>query len=626
MKRFAALLLVIMLLAACTGQVPIDEPNDEPDPEPTHEAPPQVEYYPDMANSIHRHEKIDQLFDQYFYNFTVVNPEYITWVRYPVDIVPRQDDLLTPLSYGYSQWHYEMAENTLERLADFDPAKLSESQQLTMEILQWRLEGMVSRKDFMYHSYLYSPLHGPHIDLPMFMQRAHTVRSLEDAENYVARLGEFETVMAQFFWAVETQFQNSIVPPDFIIKATIEKVNEFIADAPEENPIYTTFAGQLELLDDIDEATAADLLQQVAELLANSIYPDFEFMAHYLGEMQGQGIKLGLWELPDGKEYYELLVRAFTSTSLSPEEVHDMAREEAAELKKEILELMKELELDAPISNALGQIYQQHGIVGNDKLMEKYQQVMEELYALLPELFNILPKAEVIVLPKPRYLDHFPAHYISPAMDGSRPGVFKADTSRASTIWDIQMVTAHETVPGHHLERALKQELDHAHIVRNTFNFLAYSEGWATYAEGLIYEFGPYKDDEMGHFNYLVQRLWRAAIAVVDTGIHYMGWSEAQAQSYMQGLFGVQISLQRYASWPGQALGYFVGEHTMHRLRQEAMDALGDDFDIREFHDVILGEGALPLEMLEEKVREYIQQKLSDETSWHEHQLLPVAG
>ncbi len=533
--------------------------------------------------------------------------------------------MLTPMSYGYSLWQYELAENTLERLADFDAEDLTESQQLTMEVLQWRLEGTVSRKDFMYHGYLYSPLHGPHIDLPMFMQRAHAVRSLEDAENYIARLEQFEDVMAQFFWSVETQFQRGIVPPDFIIKATIEKVNEFISDDPKENPIYTTFAGQLELVDEIDEATADELLQQVADLLAKSIYPDFDFMAHYLGEMQGQGIKLGLWELPDGKEYYELLTRAYTSTSLTPEEIHELARAEARELKEEILEMMDDLGLNAPIANALGQISQQHGMSGHDRLMEEYQKVMEELYAMLPDLFNILPEAEVIVLPKPSYLDHFPAHYISPAMDGSRPGVFKADTSRASTVWDIQMVTAHETVPGHHLERALKQELDHAHIIRNVFNFLAYSEGWATYAEGLIYEYGPYQDDELGHFNYLVQRLWRASIAVVDTGIHYMEWSEAQAQSYMQGLFGVQISLQRYASWPGQALAYFVGEHTIHQLRQEAKDALGDDFDIKEFHDVILGEGALPLEMLEEKVHDYIQKKLSERTSWRQHPLAAVS-
>lgn len=611
-KRLTLLLIVPLLVTACAGDAPPD-PVHLPEPEGI--IPPQVEYCPELDNSLAVHSDIDQLFDEFFAKYVTVHPEHITWTRYPEDIVPRQDDKLNPYTYGHSLWLYELSANTLARLAEFDSTPLTPNQQLTKDILQWRLEDMLSRRPFMYHSYLFGPLHGPHIDLPMFMQRGHTIRSLSDAENYITRLAEFETVFAQYMWAVETQRRKGIVPPDFIIDATVGAINDFIDELPANNPLHTAFIAQVEKLEGLDEPKIEQLSAQVCQLLESVVYPVFADLAAYLEQLKGEGVNLGVWELPDGREYYSLLVQGVTTTQYTPEQIHNMAKKEADSIRAEIRQLMGELGLGrVHIAHALNQIYQQYGISESSQLLATYKQVMDELYQCLPNLFHTLPAAEVVVLPKPRYLDHFPPHYISPAMDGSRPGVFKADINTPHTIWDIQMTTAHETVPGHHLERALRQELDHAHILRNTFSFLAYSEGWATYAEGLIYEYGPYQDDQLGRFVYLVQRLWRAAVAVVDTGIHYQRWDMDRAQQYMQQMFGTPVGLTRYVSWPGQALAYFVGEMVMLDLRRQVEEALGDAFDIREFHDVILGEGAMPLEMLQQRVEEYIQSRLLDKT------------
>lgn len=611
----AVLLAIVLTLATACTSAPAGQ---EPDPVSGAPDPAAVDYYPDLDNSMSAdYTDIDDLFDEYFRQYVSSNPEHITWNRYPEQIIPRQDHRLAPLAYGYSLWQYQLMENTLSRLAEFDDSPLTASQELTRDILRWQLEDVLTRREYMYHPYLFGPMHGPHIDLPMFMQRGHTIHSLTDAENYIARLEQFDTVFAQFMSSAKIQRQESIVPPDFIIDATIETVEEFISVPPEENPLHTTFLFQLEAMEDLDAAARMELSQQVVERVAAVVYPLFADFADYLEQLKGEGISLGIWELPDGREYYRRLTRSVTTTSLSPADIHRMARNTAGSLRAEIAEQMTELGLNqGSVAYALNQIYRNYDLTDPDQLLAEYEKTMEEFYRLLPKLFNILPVAEVVVLPKPPHLEHFPAHYIVPAMDGSRPGVFKADTSSPHSIWDVQITTAHETVPGHHLERALKQELDHAHIVRNTFSFLAYSEGWATYCESLIYEFGPHSSDSMGQFNCLVQQMWRAVIAVIDTGIHYMGWDMSEAENYLLQMIGVNVGINRYVSLPGQSLAYFVGETTMHALRNQAEEALGDAFDIREYHDVILGEGAMPLELLEQRVEEYIQSRLQNQSGF----------
>jgi uncharacterized protein (DUF885 family) len=509
-------------------------------------------------------------------------------------------------------------------LLQYDDEDLDADQRLSKEIVLYLTNMVADAEPFRYHTYPANQMVGIQSGFPRFMDSSHQVNSLEDAENYLSRMSELPRKYEQYLLSLKIREGKEIIPPRFVIDRVLDQMREFVASPAEENILYTSLAEKLGEAEDIDEAEAADILDQVETSINENIYPAYDSFINYFSELEAKGgDDHGYWHLPDGPAAYKLALRFFTTTDYTADEIHQVGLSEVARIQAEMLEIFASEGIDVSQGymeamdaySSLPEFYYDDNDEGRAQILEDYQVMLDEFDANLDTAFNIRPKAGMEVVRVPEFMEKTApgAYYEQPAIDGSRPGRFYANLYdiKATPKFGMRTLAVHEGIPGHHFQIAIAMELEGMPLIRRFAPFVAYTEGWALYAERVAWEQGllPTPADNIGR---LTAELFRAVRLVVDTGIHDQRWTREEAIVYMLANTGMAESdvvseIERYIVLPGQATAYKVGMMKILELRQKSMDALGDKFDLRDFHDVVLKNGAVPLDILERLVDEYIE-------------------
>jgi uncharacterized protein (DUF885 family) len=502
-----------------------------------------------------------------------------------------------------------LAQRGLDELAKFDRAALRPDQQTSAAILESHLRDAVAAESFAQHRFIFNSFIGLHLSLVTFLATMHPVRNARDAENYIVRLGLvsglFDDAIAEAGSAQEAGF----VPPDFILQRSIGQLDELIGAPPEQNPLVATFKHRLASVNALTEDRRRSLVDEASEIVRSSIVPALTRVRELLrGQLQHANSDAGAWRLPRGAEYYAHALATITGTALTPQEIHAIGLREVARIEAEMDAILKEFDLhDGSIRERIETLNARSPYADNDEVRQRIvrdlQSIVDDAELRSRSLFDLLPKAPVVVQREPSYSEKSAAaHYTTPAPDGTRPGIYwvpLADLGPAVQWLGIgtKSTVYHEAIPGHHYQLALQQELPDLPRFRKfgAFGFdITYVEGWALYAEHIAAEAGWYEGDSASRLGYLQMQLFRARRLVVDTGLHAMRWTRAQAIDY--GFTAAEVD--RYVCWPGQACAYMIGFLRILELREAAKSRLGDAFSIKDFHNVVLRGGEMPLKVL----------------------------
>ncbi len=560
---------------------------------------------------------IDAFFELVMADMLIRNPEYATssGLQNLVDVPV--DTQLTDESPEYQAETAELLAQHLATLQSYDQPTLTADQQLSTAVLEWYLEDMLRQEAFAHYDYRMNPMIGFPWEFTNLMLSAHPLTNRADAEAYISRLNQFDVKVEQLIAEMEAAEADGVLPPQWMFGWAIGSLQGNIQNSAQRSEFYTRFVDEVSTLDDIPVAEKADLYAQVETAVSEKINPGYEKLVDTLkDQMSRANDEDGVWQHPNGDVYYQMALQHHTTTDLTADEIHEIGLAEVARIQAELQLIFDELGYpsDQSLTDSMRQVAFESGLRATGTEAEKqaalaeYEALVQEVETAVAPYFDILPQADLEI----DYVEQGAAHYIAPAHDGSRPGVFYANLGGNQLPgYTMPTLAYHEAVPGHHFQIALQGELEGLPTFRNDFTFTAYVEGWALYAEQLAAEIGMYEDDPYGDIGRLQMELFRAARLVVDTGIHSKQWSQDTAVDYMlentglpQGMINYEVN--RYIGWPGQATAYKIGQLKILELRDLAQAELGDDFDLREFHNVILQNGSLPLSILEQVVLDYI--------------------
>jgi uncharacterized protein (DUF885 family) len=510
-----------------------------------------------------------------------------------------------------------------DEFASYDRASLSYQEQLTYDMGNWFMGKMKDGADkWRYHNYPVNQLFGVQNGFPTFMESAHQVNSVGDAEDYNARLGKISLKFAQVIDGLKLREEKGIIPPSFVLEKVIAEIEGFVNTPVEQNILYSSFEKKLTEAKNIDEADRTRLLADAKQQIDGTVYPAYRNLLAFLVEQKPKATAdAGVWKLPEGDQFYAFVLEMFTTSTLTPDQVHQLGLDEVARIHGEMREILAAQGYDAsqPVGALMRKLGEEERFLyadtpeAREQILKDYQTIIDEVSAGLDPWFAVKPKMGVKVERIPEFKEKTSpgAYYNQPAMDGSRPGIFYANLYdiKATPKFDMRTLAYHEAVPGHHFQVTIAQENTELPLFRRMAPFTAYVEGWALYAERVAWEAGFQKDpfDNLGR---LQAELFRAVRLVVDTGMHAKRWTREQAIDYMIANTGMADSdvtseIERYIVMPGQACSYKVGMIEILKLREEARAKLGDKFDIREFHTVVLKNGAMPLFLLRQVVEQW---------------------
>ncbi len=521
---------------------------------------------------------------------------------------------------------FELAERQLAELrASFDLSKLDDATRLSYRVFESSEERRIARHRWRNHGYVIDK-DGPHVSVPAFLISSHRIESESDALAYVQRLEGLQTYIEQSIERAEQAARGGVLPPKFVFAYVIEDAGNVITGrpfnaGPADSPLFADFKTKIGGLT-LDEVRREALMARAELALLSAVKPAYDSVIGWAKAAEGRATTDdGIWKLPDGAAYYDFLLVNFTTTKLTAAEIHEIGLREVARLHGEMRRVMREVgfEGDLPaffeFMRTDSRFYYPDTQEGRTAWLADATRAIEAIRARLPELFVTLPKAEVVV----RAVEPFreksagKAFYQRPSQDGSRPGVFYANLYRMSEMpkYEQEALAYHEVIPGHHMQNAVATEQETLPQFRRGGGYTAYSEGWGLYSERLAKELGFYSDP-YSEFGRLALELHRAVRLVVDTGLHARRWSREQTIRYHveyspTGEDAAIRVTERYILNPGQATAYMIGMLKIVELRQRAAAALGKDFDIREFHDLVLRTGAVPLTVLESEVLRWIE-------------------
>jgi len=520
---------------------------------------------------------------------------------------------LTDVSSAYAAETLSLYALVLEALRRYDRQALSAADRISYDAYEWFLEDELRRQDFAHHDYLATFMGATsiHEQTLGFFTRLHPIADRQDARNYVARLRQVGVKFEQLLDRLRASEAEGIVPPRLVIERALEGIRGLSASHPD-NPYFATFETKLEGADGVGTLERLLLLRAARSALTTVVAPAYRDLEAYLQHQLSVAPEtIGVGRLTRGDDYYAYLLRHHTTVDITADEVLALGLAELERIHAEIREICDGL--GYPGGESLTQLFDRiardGGLVPADRIFSTYESLIAEAERSLGSVFARLPRARVVVSWSP-----VAGSYQSPAVDGSRPGIFYAGPAKGpQELYAMPTLAYHEAVPGHHVQIALAQEA-RLPFFRCFVSHLGFVEGWALYAERLAWELGWYDDDPYGNLGRLQAEAYRAARLVVDTGIHARGWTFDQAVRFFEENTGfgpgdstdAQYQIARYVAWPGQATAYAVGVLRILELRQKAKDELGDRFDLKEFHSVLLDNGSLPLEILERLVDEYI--------------------
>jgi uncharacterized protein (DUF885 family) len=570
---------------------------------------------------------VDHYYNRVFLSFAIDSPELMS----SVGMFPRwmgHNDELGEISVQATLDGFDDLSGYLEMSRSYDSTELTETQQLSQRIFEYFIEAQVEGQAFAFHDYPVNQMFGTQSNLPTFMIETHQITDEGTAEDYIARLNLFQWKFDGLLEALRYREERGIIPPTFVIDRVLTEMRAFVDQPSEEHPLYTSFLERLaEMEEPLADELAAEMGAQVIAAIDSDVYPAYANLIEYFEALRpSSDDRDGVWKLPDGEAFYANQLKQWTTTDMSADEIHQIGLDEVARIRGEMLDILHAEgyegdDLGAMI-RALGEeerfVYpDEEGI--EEQILADYQAIVDEVAVGLDDWFDqeTRPAAVVEVRRIPEFKEETSpgAYYTSPARDGSRPGIFYANLRSPSEIQRFSMRTLayHEAIPGHHFQVTINQELEGLPIFRTFSLFGAYTEGWALYAERVAWEAG-FETDSFDNLGRLQAEIFRGVRLVVDTGIHSQRWTRQEAIDYMMantGMPEVEVisEIERYIVLPGQATSYKVGMMKFLELRAIAKTALGDAFDIREFHNVVLRRGAVPLSILEDMVMEWIDSK-----------------
>jgi uncharacterized protein (DUF885 family) len=504
----------------------------------------------------------------------------------------------------------------LERLGKLDRARLATADRINYDMLVRALQNDLKEHEFGVHRIPINADSGFHTgfaDLP----RRVPLNSVKGYENYTARLRAFPTMAQQHIANMREGLRTGFTQPRVVLEGYDGTIRAHVVDDPEQSVFFGPFRS---FPASVPEAERARLRQAGREAAAQAVSGYRAFLDFMTKEYTpGARTTLGASEMPRGRDYYAHLVKSFTTLDLTPEEVHAVGLKEVARIRAEMDEVIRQVGFTGDFAAFLKFLRTDPRFQPKtgDELLKEASFIAKRMDGKLPTLFKTLPRLPYTVEPVPDAIapKYTAGRYVNAPVGSTRPGIYWVNTYalESRTLYTLEALTLHEAVPGHHLQIALQQELTGLPAFRRFAGISAFSEGWGLYAERLGLEAGFYQDPYR-NFGRLTYEMWRACRLVVDTGLHAKGWTRDQAMDFMAqntalSLHEIRTETDRYISWPGQALAYKMGELKIRALRQEAEQALGPRFDVREFHDVVLANGAIPLPVLEEQVRAYVASK-----------------
>jgi uncharacterized protein (DUF885 family) len=557
--------------------------------------------------------------DDFFRDFTAEwvrsNPNLATSSRYftgeEQDRLERQ---LTPETDAYRRGRIALARKGLAELAKFSNYKMTDMQRVSADLMQWQLDIVVREEPFLDFTFPLQQMSGANINLVEALTVRHPLASEKDAVNYIAALGQAGTRMDEAVAESRRLATKNIIPPKFILQATIKQMQNFVDSSPGQNAFVTIFVQKMEAVKSISDARRAELRSQAEKIVAAQIYPSWKNAVALLeSELPRSTDDAGLWRLKGGADAYAYFLNRYTTTHLTAAEIHQIGLNEVARIEKEMDTILRRLgRTQGSVKDRVAKLKEDLGYPkteeGRKLIMTDVEGILRDAQRRSDSLFIRTPKSPVVAQPFPRFREaNAAANYNAPAPDGSRPGVFQIPLRpERMTKFALRSLVYHETVPGHHFQIALQVENKNLPRFRQIGAFGGISalvEGWGLYAERLAAESGWYQGDDEGLLGQLDSALFRARRLVVDTGLHAEHWTRQQGIDY-----GIETSeVERYAVFPGQACSYMIGQLKIVELREKARKALGAKFSLRGYHDFVLTTGTVPLEILERQVDSYIR-------------------
>ena len=539
-----------------------------------------------------------------------------------------QYDKLNVYTEAYAREGLALAQSQLQQLrAQFDLARLSPPGRLSYRLFEEEIENEVKSFRWRWHGFVASTNGSPMGSLPVFLINNHRIDNVADAEAYVARLREVERVMNEHSANMRQQAAMGIVPSKFNFAPVRADGERVLAGAPftggADTPVFADFKTKVAKLA-IPDAEKARLVAAAREALIGPVQRGYRAMLATWNAIEAQsGGNRGAWSLPDGAGFYAHQLEQSTTTDLSADQIHAIGLEQVARIHGEMERIKVQVGFKGTLQqffahiNGGSQFKYANTDAGRQQYLADARRYIAQVMAVAPQWFRRLPKAplEVRAVETWRQETAPVAIYNRPSADGSRPGIYYVNLADMNQVLKPQTeaISYHEGAPGHHFQIALAQELPKMPKFRRFGGYGAYAEGWGLYSEGLGKEMGFYQDP-MSEFGMYSTQLWRAVRLVVDSGIHHKRWSREQAIQYFtdNALLSKRDAtkeVERYFNWPGQATSYMIGQLKILELRDKARQALGDRFDIRDFHAVVLENGSVPLDVLEELVDAYIADK-----------------
>jgi len=564
-------------------------------------------------------KSIDDFFREFTDEWVRINPGLATSLRYftgeEQDRLERQ---LTPLTIASARQRLQVARKGLADLRKFDRAGMTETQRVSAEVMKWQLGMIVAEEPYWDYSFPLEQMNGWNVSAVERFTVGRPLAKPRDAENYIAALGQVSVRMEEAIAESRRLAAKNVIPPRFILEATIKQIQNFVDPSPGQNPFVTAFADKMASLSQgtgaIPAAQREQLRAEAEKVVVTQIYPTWKKAAATLqSQLPRSTNDAGLWRLKGGPEAYAFSLRRYTTTNLTADQIHEIGLQQVSRIETQMDTLLRKLGRTAgPVKERIAKLKLDLQYP-NPASEESRAQIMLDIDAIIRDaekraalLFDLRPKAPVVAQPFPRFREaNAAANYNAPAPDGSRPGTFQFPRRiEWMTRFGLRSVVYHETVPGHHFHIALQvenKELPRFMQVRALGGISSITEGWGLYAERLAAESGWYGDDIEGQLGQLDYELMRARRLVVDTGLHAKRWTRQQAIDY-----GIEASeVERYTVYPGQACSYMIGELKILELRDKAQKTLGNRFALREFHNVVLRTGSVPLEVLESQVNAY---------------------
>ncbi|HCP98546.1 MAG TPA: DUF885 domain-containing protein [Pseudoalteromonas sp.] len=567
-------------------------------------------------------DKANAFFEDTFNRDVMSSPVYQTYMGIKKD---------------YDKWDDNSEEKALKDLAQtkadlvtlnsIDRAQLDAATQVSYDLKKQDLEASIADFKWRYHNYPVNQMFGTHSMVPAFLINQHQISNVKEANDYIARLNGVPGVFDQLITGLEIRADKNIIAPKFVFPHVIDSSKNIIKGAPfeqgEDSTLLADFKRKVNALE-IDQAEKDALISKATDALKTAVKPAYSKLINYIAQLEKRADdRDGAWKFPDGEAFYNNALKRTTTTDLTAKEIHAIGLAEVSRIHDEMRAIKDKVGFEGDLNAFMQfmktdkQFYLANTEAGKAQYLSEAKGLIDNMKTRLDELFIVKPKADMIVKRVEAFREKAAgkAFYQQPAPDGSRPGIYYANLydMEAMPTYQMEALAYHEGIPGHHMQIAISQELEGVPKFRKFGGYTAYIEGWGLYSELLPKEMGLY-EDPYSDFGRLAMELWRACRLVVDTGIHAMKWTRQEGIDYYVNNTpnatsdGVKM-VERHIVMPSQATAYKVGMLKILELREDAKMQLGDKFDIRQFHDVVLKNGPVPLNVLENFVNEWIASK-----------------